>query len=154
MEIKCHYCGKIFDYKEGIAHFKRTKHHYCSTRCQASGKEKHGLAKWRNKDKRYNIWCDVKRRAKRKGKEFTLSIYDIPKIPSICSVLGIQIKANIVAGPLDSSPSLDRIDNKIGYIPGNVRIISNRANRLRQDATISELKLIIKDNENLQSKNK
>ncbi len=140
MEITCDYCNKPFTYKGGIAHYNRTKGHYCSGSCQNM---KHGLARRGNKDKRYQIWCDVKKRATKKGKwEFTLSIEDIPEIPEYCPILGIKIEASKVSGPLDSSPSLDRIDTTKGYIPGNVQIISNRANRIKADATAEELEKV------------
>lgn len=70
---------------------------------------------------------------------------DIPPVPEVCPVLGIKIQGNVVAGPLDSSPSIDRLIPHLGYIPGNVRIISNRANRLRSDGTARELKLVAAD---------
>jgi len=44
----------------------------------------------------------------------------------------------------DAAPSIDRVDNSKGYVPGNVRIISWRANRLKNDATVEEMELIIK----------
>ena len=142
IKVKCDTCGKTFLYKGGIAHFNRTKHHYCSVHCQNI---KHGLARRNSTDKRYKIWYNVKKRAKRHNTKFNLKVEDIPKIPENCSVLGIKIIANKIAGPIDSSPSLDRIDPKLGYIKGNVRIISNRANRIKSDATLEELKLVLKD---------
>ena len=51
--------------------------------------------------------------------------------------------------PLDSSPSLDRINPKYWYIKWNIRIISNRANRIKSDASIEEIRLILKDAETL-----
>ena len=42
-------------------------------------------------------------------------------------------------------PSLDRIDGAKGYVKGNVRVISHRANMLKNDATIEELELVLKD---------
>jgi len=152
MEIKCFNCGKSFDFKGGMAHFKRAKHHYCSRACQ---NVIHGLASKKNgkQDKRYRIWCNIKKRAKKNGMIFNLSVYDIPEIPDVCPILGIKIKANEFSSPLDSSPSLDRINFALGYIAGNIRIISNRANRLRQNGTIEEWKLLIKDAENIQNKN-
>ena len=121
-------------------HFERSKTHACSRKCQ---NVKHGLA--RDNDKRYNIWCNVKKRCKKSGMQFTLKHTDIPEIPEVCPVLGIKIKANTISAPLDSSPSLDRIDTTRGYVIGNIRIISNRANRIKSDATLEELILILKD---------
>jgi len=60
----------------------------------------------------------------------------------ICPVLKIPMQ---VGSDLQSVPSLDRINPELGYIPGNVRLISFRANSLKQDATIEEIKLILKD---------
>ncbi|MBB3990312.1 hypothetical protein [Croceicoccus naphthovorans] len=56
-------------------------------------------------------------------------------------ILGIPIYiAKGGRGGKDHSPSLDRIRPKLGYVPGNVIVISNRANRLKSDATIRELR--------------
>ena len=153
MEIICDACGKTFSYKEGKAHYKRSKHHYCSRHCQ---NVTHGMCRRINKNKRYKIWESAKKRSKKNNILFTLSVKDIPDIPSYCPILGIKIISNTKAGPLDSSPSIDRVQSELGYVPGNVRIISNRANRLRNDANIEELKLLVKDmekiNENIHNK--
>lgn len=64
-------------------------------------------------------------------------------IPSHCPILGIpvyQMTGN--GGGGDHSPSLDRIRGDLGYVPGNVIVISNRANRLKSDASIEELRSI------------
>ena len=144
MEIMCEYCGNMFVFNGGLAHYNRNKHHYCSRNCQNSI---HGLARRGQKDKRYTMWCNVKKRAKQKGIGFELNIEDIPQVPEHCPILGIKIIANDVSSPLDSSPSLDRINPLLGYIVGNIRIISNRANRIKADATLEELKLILRDAE-------
>lgn len=151
MEINCDYCGKRFNFKGGNVHFNRSKKHYCSINCLCKSNTLHGLASKKNgkQDKRYRIWCNVKKRAKQKGTKFSLNIEDIPQIPDYCPILNIKIKENIVSAPLDSSPSLDRINPKKGYEKGNIRIISNRANRIKTDATLKELRLILKDAENL-----
>lgn len=122
----------------GPAHYARNSKHFCSTRCIRTT---HGQAGTR----RHKIWEGAKKRAKENGVLFCLTVHDIPDVPTVCPVLGIPIRANEKAGPLDSSPSLDRIRPTLGYVPGNVRIISNRANRIRSDATAAELSLIAWD---------
>ncbi len=151
MEIDCDYCGIKFPYNEGKAHFNRSKKHYCSPECLCKSNTIHGLASKKNgkQDKKYRIWCSVKKRAKQKRIKFELTIQDIPEIPKFCPILGIKIQENNISSPLDSSPSLDRINPKKGYVKGNIRIICNRANRIKSDATIEELRLILKDAEKL-----
>ncbi len=94
-----------------------------------------------------NIFSRTKSRAKKLNIEFNLTIEDII-IPKICPVLGIEIipSSNISKrGPRPNSPSIDRIEPLKGYVKGNIRIISNRANTLKCDATISELELVLQD---------
>lgn len=43
----------------------------------------------------------------------------------------------------ETAPSLDRIDSSKGYISGNVKVISKRANAIKNDATLEELLLIV-----------
>jgi len=154
MEITCDYCGKNFEYDGGQAHYERHEHHYCSRSCQgkannlAQGNRLHGMGKKGpdgKQPKRYRIWQNVKKRAENQGTKFELEPEEIPEIPDKCPILGIEIEENKEAGPKDSSPSLDRIDPNKGYLPDNVRIISNRANRLRQDATLKEMEAILED---------
>ena len=90
------------------------------------------------------IWRGAKERAVKKSIPFDIDVEDII-IPTVCPVLGIQIypafrKEN---GGIfsDNSPSLDRIDVTKGYTKGNVMIISWRANRIKTNATIEELKM-------------
>ncbi len=82
----------------------------------------------------------AKSRAKRKGLSFNLVKEDIV-IPEKCPVFGLTL-APSGTGFNDTSPTLDRIDNSKGYIRGNVIVVSWRANRLKADATVGELKTL------------
>ena len=75
-------------------------------------------------------------RANIKKVDFQITLEDV-SIPEFCPILNIPLVAG--AGVLhDNSPTLDRIIPEKGYIPGNVQVISYRANRIKSDGTIAE----------------
>lgn len=82
-------------------------------------------------------------RAKKRGFEFSISAEDF--IPTqFCPLLGIPFDfSKRGKGAADNSPTIDRIDSSKGYVPGNVWVISHRANRMKSDATIQELEMIV-----------
>ena len=91
------------------------------------------------------IWSRAKYRAKRKGWEFTLQQNDIV-IPETCPLLGIPLICHRgQGGQQGNSPSIDRKDSKKGYTPDNIWIISNRANTLKNDASLQELELLVEN---------
>ena len=95
---------------------------------------------------RYQMRANAKKRAEAAGLPFALSVHDIV-IPEVCPVFGIPLAAPTGAksGPQDNSPSLDRIRPALGYVPGNVRVISYKANRLRNNGTFVELMQVVID---------
>lgn len=82
----------------------------------------------------------LRHRAWRDGIEFAITADDI-KVPPFCPVLGIPLEPGVKCKP--TSPSVDRFDNSKGYVPGNVRVISHRANQLKADASIAELEAVL-----------
>lgn len=85
--------------------------------------------------------ASCKARAKKFKLEFNLEKEDI-SIPEICPVLGIKLM--MAKGRMNhNSPTLDRINNALGYVKGNVHVISWRANALKNNATADEIKLIL-----------
>jgi hypothetical protein len=85
----------------------------------------------------------AKERAKAKGLPFAITKADIP-IPQRCPLLGIVLSRG--PGKLHAaSPSLDRKDPSKGYVPGNVWVISYRANAIKNDATLEELELLTRN---------
>ena len=79
-----------------------------------------------------SLWSSARARAKNSGLNFNIEPGDIT-IPDTCPVLGIPME----------SPSLDRVDSTQGYVRGNIRVISWRANKLKSDATLDELRRLV-----------
>jgi len=102
------------------------------------------LKLWRERSQKYTMFSGAKCRAKRKGIEFSIKLEDL-EFPEVCPILGIPLKKNLGSGFHADSASLDRIDPKKGYTKDNIRIISNRANLLKSDATVEELEKILLD---------
>jgi len=86
-----------------------------------------------------------KQRSKKKSRENKLTLQDIkdtfPK-NGLCPIFGIKLVFGD-AGFRENSPSIDRLDSKKGYTKDNIQIISWKANRIKKDASIEELELIL-----------
>ena len=146
---KCLHCSNP------IPSYKRSDSLYCSNYCgeRYRGKRfyRNNLSKmytWRyrqNQKVEQRILSRVKSRAKKLGIPFDLDAKDI-EVVDYCPVLGIElVKKPDKQGYSPNSLSLDRIYPERGYVKGNVRVISARANLLKNDATIEELELVLRD---------
>lgn len=80
----------------------------------------------------------ARRRAKVRGQKCTITTQDF-SIPIICPVFKTSLSFE---GHRDNTPSLDLIDITKGYMPGNVQVISLRANRCKSDLTLREMTLL------------
>jgi DNA polymerase-1 len=81
---------------------------------------------------------DAKRRALKNGIPFSITPEDI-YIGKRCPLLEIEL----IPGDRDYAPTLDRIDPRKGYVPGNVWVISMKANRIKNNATVDELEQLV-----------
>lgn len=87
----------------------------------------------------HTLWSRSRTRARAAKIPFNLAPKHIP-LPTTCPILNILLDYTAVGVRLAAdSPSIDRIDNTRGYEPGNVQVISHRANKLKNDATLDEL---------------
>lgn len=103
-------------------------------------KDAHRARTYRNRTPERSIFYAARVRAKKSGLEFNITLEDI-KIPEFCPVLGIPLAKS--KGKLsDGSPILDRRDNSLGYVKGNVFVISNKANRCKSDLTFEEIEAL------------
>jgi hypothetical protein len=85
----------------------------------------------------YVLIKTAKRRAREYNLVFDLKIEDI-FIPQICPILGIPLFRSKGIHTANS-PSIDRIEPKLGYVKENIQIISHKANAMKNNATIDEL---------------
>ena len=109
----------------------------------------------------YRWFGSKKARANSPGIEFSIEPTDIPGVkigetitiskrgqkytsweaieyPKVCPVLGMKLDWGM-NGLTNNSPSLDRVNNKLGYIKGNVMLMSNLANKMKSNATPEQL---------------
>jgi hypothetical protein len=98
-------------------------------------------------DQRLKLYYAAKGRATQRGVKFSITPEDI-EIPEFCPVLGLKLIPKIGGGPLSSrinpdAPTIDRIDNNRGYEPGNIKVISLRANVLKSNGTVPEFENVI-----------
>ncbi len=105
--------------------------------CRMGKDSSHGLYD----TKRYAMWSAAKKRAVKKKVAFSLTPEDIPEIPTHCPILGIELFHG-VKNQTPNSPSLDRIVPALGYVVGNIQVISQRANVIKNDATVEEVEAV------------
>jgi hypothetical protein len=72
---------------------------------------------------------------------------DFLPLPSHCPVLGVKLDYSGAGGP--NAASIDRTNSAKGYTPGNVVIMSRRANTLKNDASAEELRKVLEYIENI-----
>lgn len=89
-------------------------------------------------DRKRRMLRAARSRAVSQGLPFNITLDDFD-IPARCPALGIELVFN---GPRDNAPSLDRIVPAMGYVKGNVAVISSRANRVKNNAEAHELRSI------------
>lgn len=82
-----------------------------------------------------------KRDAVKNGIPFDITLEDLLPVPTHCPALGIPLSVG-KAGGSDYSVSIDRLIPAVGYVKGNVVLMSLRANRIKNDATPAELRQI------------
>lgn len=77
---------------------------------------------------------NARNRAKKYNLPFDITHEDVV-IPEFCPYLGIKL----VPFSEWSSPSLDKIIPELGYVKGNIQVISTKANTMKNNATQDEL---------------
>lgn len=130
--------AKTHQYKAGVNQYMKD----WRAKRKAEGHKDPYNCGWRERNPQAYILGNAKARAKKKGWDFDLVVEDIV-IPEFCPVFGIPLELTWGNGIKDNKPSLDRIDCNKGYVKGNVRVISWRANDLLANGTLDEFIKIV-----------
>lgn len=127
------FCRNDFNWRNGSGE-KRKKHY------------KENKDVYLKKQKKYNLEFRERRllqnaraRSVKFGLKFDLKESDI-FIPEFCPLLGLKLQSNI-KGMQESSASLDRIIPELGYIKGNVWVISWKANKAKSNLSDIQLEM-------------
>lgn len=129
-KLKCSGCSV----EKPATHFskhKATVIGYDTSQCKECKKSER---QWADLPMEKRIYNRAKARAIKNGLAFNLELSDIV-LPDVCPVFNVPFEY----GHRYWTYSIDRIDPKLGYIKGNIQIISNRANVLKNDATLQEI---------------
>ena len=84
--------------------------------------------------------------AKRRAAEYNLPfdraavVEFLKRLPTHCPALGIKL--NPGGGRSYDSPTLDRIRPELGYVKGNLALLSSRANAIKNDASAAEVQMV------------
>jgi hypothetical protein len=112
---------------------EEVKEYRAKDRQRARGRDKEKRKAYRREAHRanplVNMLQSAKYRAAKNDLPFDLTIDDLV-LPDVCPILGCPM----VVGT-DTAPSLDKEIPSLGYVKGNVSIMSRKANMMKQDAT-------------------
>ena len=141
---KCVLCGTLNWHRNKnniLPRLKREKYNLENREVRLF-RERVWARKWRQENPILQILKSAKDRAKKKGLEFNLVESDIV-MPKYCPVFPEIQLCKSDGRVSNNSPSLDRVDNNKGYVKGNVRIISYKANRLKNNGILEDFKRLI-----------
>jgi len=132
--LVCKNCKKEKD-KSAFSKHSGCKIGYDTSRCKTCKKSYY---EWKNTPLEKKIYNRVKARAKEKNIAFDLDLSDIV-IPDACPVLN----HTFIYGDLDWTYSVDRQNPNGGYTKDNILIISNKANRAKNNLTLDEFRKVL-----------
>ena len=103
---------------------------------------------WRTAHPRENLIILARARAKERGLPCTITVEELDW-PTHCPIFSMELDYTTTPvgqrqhAKRDAFPTLDRKIPELGYVPGNVFVLSFKANRLKQDSTIDQLEALL-----------
>jgi hypothetical protein len=98
---------------------------------------------YHREDYRRRMFYMAKGRAAKLGVPFNLETLEDIAYVTHCPVLGVEL---VIGAGLhhDFSPSLDRVVQELGYVKGNVIVVSFLANKIKSNATPEQIMAVAK----------
>lgn len=141
LEIYCKECSKIKSrnaYEKGRdTYLIRNKQRYVDNREDILKDSAEYYKKLKITKPELLLLRSAKHRAKVGNFPIDITIEDI-QIPEFCPILKIKLEVS-TENAAPNSPSLDKIIPELGYVKGNVQVISNLANTMKWNATFEQL---------------
>jgi hypothetical protein len=115
-----------------------------NARWNASTKGLAAKQRWRERNPK-RAWCvhirtGMRERAVRKGVPFAISVVYLESItPDVCPVFGTPFNFINNGKVASDSPSVDRLRPELGYVEGNLRVISMKANNIKSAYTSADV---------------
>jgi hypothetical protein len=131
-------------YKDKAVDREYKRQYYSRRRKEDPNYSRKGQYDWRIKNPKKYLLSRARGRAKIEGIPFSITEddFDIPEYCPIFRHLKLEFSSGRGTRP-DNIPTLDKIVPSLGYVSGNVAVISMRANRLKSDASAQELQAIL-----------
>lgn len=144
-ERKCSACGELKQFPNSFYKKSGSRSGY-SSHC----KECHKKASLKNRNDRYENdpfrekHYNLKSSANYQGIPYDLDKYYLESIwTGKCAIFGTDIFIKTDRKKSREHAEVDKINPQLGYVRGNVQWASHRANRLKDNATIEELEMVL-----------
>lgn len=137
---RCNRCKehKTLDSFHSSKSFEHSKHSTCKLCRKISARERYVANPFKSLHRTKKSECKKKGIAYDLTEDYLKSIWT-----GFCPVTGGKLSIANRVGEHHKSAWLDRIDPDGGYVQGNVAFISGRMNRIKYNATIEELELLL-----------
>jgi hypothetical protein len=130
-----------------VATVEKSREYYLANKDAIQARNKRYRERNNIPHKLYSMVRSAKLRSKEHNLPFNITTEDL-KYVEVCPLLGIPLDwevGNKNRKITPNSPSLDRIIPELGYVKGNIMIISYRANVIKHNATVAELQELTKN---------
>lgn len=105
----------------------------CST-CSIEAANSRWKLRYKGTEPELLLYKSARQRSKKEGSPCSITLQDIKAVwpqDNRCPIFGVELKGQQITNP--NSPSLDRVTPKLGYVIGNIAVVSYAANRMKQD---------------------